>query len=117
MTPHGVEVAVLRIKLVHTVIFWFLSGCVVYALFSGVTGRLMAWTGAALGCVVVEGVVLAAWGCTCPLTLLAERLGAAHGQVADLFLPKWFADRIFPICGVAYGFALFAIVVRMFWQP
>ena len=49
----------------------------------------------------------------CPLTLLAERMGAARGSVTDIFLPKWFADRIFPICGSLYGIALLMIAWRL----
>ena len=30
----------------------------------------------------------------CPLTRLAENLGAPNGRVSDIFLPRWFADRI-----------------------
>ncbi len=35
----------------------------------------------------------------CPLTPLAEELGASSGQVADIFLPSWFSRRI-PILSV-----------------
>jgi hypothetical protein len=109
-----VKVTILRIKVVHTVIFWVLSLCVGYALFSAVTGRVTAWTWAAIGLVLVESVVLMMSGWTCPLTLLAERHGAVRGSVADLFLPKWLADRIFPLCGTAYAVALLLIALRMF---
>jgi hypothetical protein len=47
------------------------------------------------------------------LTILAERQGSVRGSVADLFLPEWFADRIVPICGTAYGVALVLIVWRI----
>jgi hypothetical protein len=105
---------VFRIKVVHTVIFWILSLCVAYALFSGVAGRITRWTWVAVGLVLVESVVLMMAGWTCPLTLLAERHGATRGSVADLFLPKWLADRTFPICGTTFGVALVLIVLRMF---
>jgi hypothetical protein len=58
-------------------------------------------------------VALAASGWTCPLTILAERRGAMRGSVADIFLPKWFADRIFPICGSLYALAVALIVWRI----
>lgn len=107
------KLTILHIKLAHTVIFWILSVCVLYALFSGLADRVTVWTWIAVGLVVVEGVVLLAFGWICPLTLLAERLGAARGSVADIFLPKWFADRIFPICGTTYAVALVVILVRV----
>ena len=52
-------------------------------------------------------------GWTCPLTILAERQGAQQGSVADIFLPKWLADRIFPMCGTMFGAALALIVWRL----
>lgn len=106
--------SLLQIKVVHTLIFWVLSGCVVYALYSGVAGRITVWTWLAVGLLFVESVVLIASGWTCPLTILAERQGAAQGSVADIFLPKWFADRIFPVCGTAYGVAVVLILWRLF---
>jgi hypothetical protein len=33
--------------------------------------------------------------------------------VADLFLPNWFADRIFPICGTLFVIALILIGGRL----
>lgn len=98
--------------MVHTVIFCILSACVLYALYSGITGRITMWTWIAVGLLLLEGVVLAASGWTCPLTRLAERYGATRGSVSDIFLPEWCAERIFPICGSLYLFAL----VLILWQ-
>jgi hypothetical protein len=108
-----VKLSLFLIKLVHTVIFWVLSLCVVYALFSGLANRITIWTWVAVGLLLVESVVLAVSGWVCPLTLLAERQGAKQGSVADIFLPKWLADRIFPICGTAFVLALVVIAFRL----
>jgi hypothetical protein len=62
---------------------------------------------------LAESVVLAASGWTCPLTVLAERQGALQGSVSDLFLPKWLADRIFPVCGTMYAVSLVLILWRV----
>ncbi len=111
----AVKITIFQIKLVHTVIFWILSACVVFTLVSGVTGRLSTWTWVAVGLLAVESVVLTAAGWVSPLTILAERQGATQGSVADLFLPKWAADRIFPVCGTAYGIGLALIAWRLWW--
>ena len=105
---------IFQIKLVHTLIFWTLSLCTVYALFSGIANRITTWTWVAVALLLVESVVLAVSGWTCPLTILAERQGALRGSVTDIFLPKWLADRIFPICGTMYGVALVLILWRVF---
>ena len=110
----AVKITILQIKLVHTAIFWILSLCTAYALFSGVAGRITTWTWVAVGLLLVESIVLVVFGWTCPLTILAERQGATHGSVTDIFLPKWLADRIFPICGTMYAVALVLILWRVF---
>jgi hypothetical protein len=107
------KITILQIKLVHTVVFWILSGCVLYSLYSGLADRITTWTWVAVGLLLLESVVLVAAGWTCPLTILAERQGALQGSVADIFLPKWLADRIFPICGTLYGVALALIAWRL----
>jgi hypothetical protein len=109
----AVKLTIFHVKVIHTIIFWFLSACVLYSLFSGIAGELTTWTWIAVGLVLLESIVLAASGWTCPLTILTERLGAARGSVADIFLPKWFADRIFPICGTTFAVALLLILLRV----
>jgi hypothetical protein len=101
------------IKVLHTLIFWILSACVAYTLFSSITGYITRMTWVAVCLLLVESVILAISGWTCPLTLLAERQGAARGSVADIFLPKYFADRIFPICGTLYAIALALLAWRV----
>jgi len=108
-----VRITILQIKLVHTLIFWVLSLGVVYVLYSGVTGRISAWTWVAAGFLLVESIVLAACGWTCPLTILAERQGAVRGSVTDLFLPTRLADQIFPVCGTLYVVGLVLVLWRL----
>ena len=107
------RITIFHIKLVHTVVFWLLSACVVYALYSGVAGRITPWTWLAVSLLLVESGVLAVSGWKCPLTILAERQGALQGSVADIFLPKKLADRIFPVCGTMFVVALVLILWRL----
>ena len=107
------RITVFHIKVVHTAVFWLLSACVLYTLYSGVSDRVTTWTWIAIGLLVTESVVLALSGWTCPLTLLAERRGAVRGSVADIFLPACLADRIFPVCGTTFVVALVLIALRL----
>lgn len=107
------RLTVLHVRLIHTLIFVVLSGCVVYILVSGALNRITPWTWVAVVAIVVEGLVLAASGGRCPLTAVAERLGASDGSVADIFLPRWFADRIFPICGTMYLIGCAIVALRV----
>lgn len=103
---------ILLIKTVHSVLFFLLSACVLYTLYSGVVGRITVATWIAVLFVACEGIVLIITRWKCPLTTLAERLGAPNGAVADLFLPQWFADRLFLICGVTMVFAVALVMFR-----
>jgi hypothetical protein len=108
-----VRFTIFQIKLVHTLVFWMLSFCVLYVLYSGVAGRISTWTWVAAGFLLVESIVLAACGWTCPLTILAERQGAQRGSVTDIFLPKRLADQIFPVCGTLYVIGLVLVLGRL----
>src|SRR5690348_671874 len=102
-----------HVKVIHTLIFALLSGCVLYVLASGVFNRITFWTWGAALAIVVEGLVLFASGGRCPLTGVAERLGAADGSVSDIFLPRWFADRIFPICTTTFLIGCALVLARL----
>ena len=104
---------ILLFKVVYTGGFAVLSACVGYVLMSGVFDRFTPWTWGAIAAIVVEGLILAASGGRCPLTIFAERLGAVNGSVSDIFLPKWLADRIFPICGGLFLVGCLLIAVRL----
>jgi hypothetical protein len=45
-----VRATIFQIRLVHTVIFWVLSPCVLYALFSGIADRVTVWTARGRAC-------------------------------------------------------------------
>ncbi|MCM2256501.1 MAG: hypothetical protein NDJ94_12615 [Vicinamibacteria bacterium] len=107
------KVTLFQIKVVHTAIFFLLSGCVLFIVHSGLGNRISSLTWVAIGLVLLESVVLALSGWQCPLTLLAERLGAKQPGVADLFLPQWLADRIFPVCGTTFVLASALVVYRV----
>ena len=44
--------------------------------------------------VASESLVFAANGFRCPLTQVAERVGAERGSVTDIYLPRWFARNL-----------------------
>jgi hypothetical protein len=107
------RLTVVHIKVIHTVIFALLSGCVLYVLASGAFNRITFCTWGAAAAIVIEGVVLLVSGERCPLTTVAERLGAADGSVSDIFLPRWFADRIFLICTVLFLIGCVLVAARL----
>jgi hypothetical protein len=82
------------IKSLHTIIFWLVSSCVMYVFFNGIRGRSTRLMTPAIFIVLAEGAVFFGNRWRCPLTQLTEKLGASKGQITDIFLPRWFAQRI-----------------------
>jgi hypothetical protein len=82
------------VKFVHSVIFLSVAASILHIFYAGIADRSSRWTKIALGLAVGESVVFVANSWNCPLRKLAEDLGAESGQVTDIFLPRWFADRI-----------------------
>ncbi|MGE3856567.1 MAG: hypothetical protein AB7G21_06395 [Dehalococcoidia bacterium] len=92
--PTSTRLAIFVVKSVHSAIFLSVAVSIVQVCYAGVTGRPSRWTKVALVTAVGECVIFVGWGFRCPLRLVAEDLGAESGQVTDIFLPRWFADRI-----------------------
>jgi hypothetical protein len=85
------------VKLVHSVIFFFMVACLCYILYCAIT-RTYDWTLlVTLGAICLEGLVLLLNRGKCPFTDLAEKYGAADGAVTDLFLPMWCARHTFRV--------------------
>jgi hypothetical protein len=104
------------VKTIHTAAFALLSVANLLIFWGAVTGQVSRATKVSLVLVGLESVVLYANNWRCPLTSLAERLGAEHGQVTDIFLPKWFADRIFSTCGGLLGVSVGLFGLRCAWR-
>lgn len=86
------------IKGMHTVIFASVGSAIGLFVWDGLRRRPGRRAAVALGIVLTESAVFVSNNQVCPLTPLAEELGAERGSVADIFLPDWFARRI-PLLG------------------
>jgi hypothetical protein len=91
--------AIVSLRLAHSAIFLVNSASILHIFWAGVRGRPSRWTGPALAAALTESAVLVANRGRCPLRGLAEGLGAESGRVSDLFLARWFADRLPQLCG------------------
>jgi hypothetical protein len=82
------------IKTVHTLAWLSIESCMAYVLYAGLAGR--SDRRAAVAATVVAGETLVFLGnrCRCPLTEVAERLGAEQASVTDIYLPDWFARNL-----------------------
>jgi hypothetical protein len=75
------------VRVVHSLVFAVVLGCIGWLLVTGLMGRRDRTVVAAASVVAAEATVWLANGRVCPLTPLAERLGARRGTVSDIFLP------------------------------
>ncbi len=91
---YGSRAALVAIKLVHTLAWLSIESCMVYVLYTGLNGRSDRRTAIAAGVVAGESLIFVGNRCRCPLTQLAERLGAERGSVTDIYLPQWFARNL-----------------------
>ncbi|MGE0057733.1 MAG: hypothetical protein AB7P33_00285 [Dehalococcoidia bacterium] len=82
------------IKAIHSAAFFVIQTAIVYLLYKGLRRESDAHAAAAAAIACGESAIYAANGFRCPLTAIAEDLGDKHGQVTDIFLPKWLADNI-----------------------
>jgi hypothetical protein len=82
------------IRAIHTILFTSIGAAIVLFVWDGVRGRPGRRTATALGIALAESAVYVSNNQVCPLTPLAEELGADRGSVVDIFLPDAAARRI-----------------------
>jgi len=90
--------ALRAIKAFHTAAFVAISGAILVFTWEGMRGRRGLVARAAASVAIAESIVYASNNQVCPLTPLAEQLGAPSGSVTDIYLPTWVSERI-PVFG------------------
>jgi hypothetical protein len=90
--------ALLAIKAVHTAAFALIAGCILLFTWDAIVRRPGHRSIVTSGIAFTEVLVYASNNQVCPLTPLAEELGAESGTVSDLFLPEPISRRI-PVLG------------------
>jgi hypothetical protein len=92
--PGWQKAALFAVKSFHSLAFFVIQSCIVYLAYSGIRRRTGRGAAVAAGIALAESAVYAGNGFRCPLTGLAERLGAEHGSDTDIFLPGWLAANV-----------------------
>jgi hypothetical protein len=87
------------IKAIHTVLFASIGAAIALFAWDGLRGRPQRRTAYALGIALGETAIYVSNNQVCPLTPLAEEMGAESGSVVDIFLPDAVARRIPLISG------------------
>jgi len=104
--------ALVAIKLIHSAIFLVNSAAILHIFVAGLRDRPSRWTKPALTVALAESAVFVVNHGRCPLTQVAEALGAESGRVSDIFLPRWCADRIPQLCTPPLLIGVLALVVN-----
>jgi hypothetical protein len=99
--------ALRAIRVIHSAAFAAIAASVVVVAWDGARARPRRRTAAAGGIAIGETVLYLSNNQVCPLTPLAEELGAASGTVTDLYLPRWLSNRIPLIASSALVAGLF----------
>jgi len=86
--------ALQAVKLVHTLVWFSIESCMIYVLWAGFRRQSDRRAAIAAGVVASETLVFLGNGCRCPLSPLAEHLGAERGSVTDIYLPRWLAHNL-----------------------
>ncbi len=102
------------IKLFHTLIFFFMSACLLYILYAGVTKTFNWILLIAVIAIFIEGIALILNKWRCPLATLAEKYGAENGSVTDIFLPTWIARNVFIVSIILFSAELVLLGFRYF---
>ena len=97
LPPSWRRPALIGVKAVHSLIYFSIEFCMGYLIYAGLKGREDRRTAIAAGVVMGESIIFLGNRCRCPLTGVAEDLGAARGSVTDIYLPRWLASNIFPL--------------------
>ncbi len=101
------------IKLLHTLVFLFVSGCIVYVVYCGISGTSNRYLWAAAGIVLSIGILYAANGFECPLATLVHTL-AGRKDISDIFFPDWFANKIMSVSAAIYVFGMLLVLYKKY---
>ncbi len=83
--------ALAAVKATHTAIWFSIEAAMLYVIGAGFARCSDRSVAIAAGIVAAETAVFLGNGARCPLTRVAESLGADQGSVTDIYLPRWLA--------------------------
>jgi hypothetical protein len=92
--PVSARPTLVAVKAVHTLAWFSIEACMLYLIVAGFARRTDRRAAIAAAVVGGETLIFAANGFRCPLTDVAESLGAESGSVTDIYLPGWLARNL-----------------------
>lgn len=110
---HAHPAPLLRIKIIHTIVWAFFAGLIFYVLWCGITGHVGVFTWVAIGFVLLEALVLMLNKWVCPLTPIARKYTDDPRDNFDIFLPNWLARHNKTIFTTLYVLGIALVLYRV----
>jgi hypothetical protein len=101
------------VKAIHTAIWIFFSGVMIFLYFSVISGRIDKWVWIGIGIIILEGIVLLSFKRSCPITLIARRYSDSVKDNFDIFLPIWLAKYNKLIYTILFVIVLIGLLLRL----
>ena len=92
--PKASSPALVAVKAAHTLAWFSIEACMLYLLYAGFARKTDRRAAIAAAVVGGESLIFVENGFRCPLTDVAESLGAESGSVTDIYLPGWLARNL-----------------------
>lgn len=105
--------ALLKIKIIHTIIWIFFNIVLFYLFYAVWMNRIDHWVWICIGIILMEGVVLLIFNKFCPLTLMARKYSDSTKDNFDIFLPNWLAKHNKLIYTTFFVFTIIVLVYRL----
>jgi len=102
------------VKFIHTLVWIFMVSVIFYVLYCGISNQVSVLTWLAVSIIVLEGIVLAAFKMSCPLTNLARRYSDSTNHNFDIYLPEWLARYNKQIFTSLFVLGLIIVFIRIF---
>lgn len=104
------------IKFIHTIIWAFMVGVILYVVYCGIFDVTNLYTWIAVGIIILEGLVLLLFKMSCPLTVLARKYSDSTRHNFDIYLPEWLARYNKLIFTSIFLLGLVLVLFRTFIQ-
>lgn len=86
-----IETKLIVVKIIHTLVWLFFNFVIFYMLYAVFVNRLDARLWMGYGLVILEGITLVIFKCSCPITNIARKYSISSKDNFDIYLPNWLA--------------------------
>ncbi len=104
------------IKVIHTLIWIFLSTYIVYILYAAIINKIDVVVYIGVFLVLLEGIILLIFKWNCPITILVKNISVNYEEYTDIYLPKWLAKNTKTIFSTIFIIAILIMAIRIIFK-